>query len=262
MNAVLARQQQELADAIRSNGASAVSAGLLQSTAKGQAARLQIYIDAYRIRLGNALKENYPVLARLIGDESFADLAEAFLRDSPSRQPSIRWFGAALADFVAREPSASPHPSLHDLIRMEWALSIAFDGKEAEPLSVADLLAVPPESWPTLRFAPHPTLQLLALNWNIAPIWTALTADENADTEPPDELSHHLLVWRSRQKMHWRYSAPDEARLLAKCVAGESFASLCEVAAEYTDESAAQTAAGYLRTWVDAGLLVAINPAS
>ncbi|WP_163367521.1 HvfC/BufC N-terminal domain-containing protein, partial [Klebsiella aerogenes] len=81
---------------------------------------LQVYRHAYRARLAEALADNYTVLARALGDEAFDALAQAYLAAHPSRHPSIRWFGAALADFMAvAGDELVPHPGLVDLARMD-----------------------------------------------------------------------------------------------------------------------------------------------
>jgi len=253
MGSNLAHQQQELAAAIRAD--STLSSNLLQPTPQGGPARLHIYSNAYRARLGEALKENYPVLARVLGDDGFADLSAAFLHSHPSRTPSIRWLGASLAEFVAHDTDALPHPSLCDLIRMEWALNTAFDGADANPLQVADMLMLAPADWPSLRFEVHPTLHLLSMNWNVEPLWTALSADENADTEPPEEFQHYLLIWRDNHRTQWRSVGSLEAQLLQATIQGDCFAALCETAAQMSDTATAETVAGYLRNWIESGLL-------
>jgi hypothetical protein len=177
------------------------------------------------------------------------------LQQCPSHTPSIRWFGARLAEFAELECDTLPHPALSDLIRMEWALNIAFDGPDAEPLNVDDMLALAPDSWPLLQFSPHPTLHLLAMNWNVEPVWSALTADENAETEPPEAFPHDLLIWRYEHQTRWRSVEPNEALLLRAAIAGHNFSQLCETAAGFASTGAAELVAGYLRTWVEAGLL-------
>ena len=270
MSSTLAHQQQAFAKAIVLDTDSAMADGLFKTTPQGTPARLHIYSDAYRIRLGEALKENYPVLARVLGDDAFADLAAAFLQQYPSKKPSIRWFGDALAEYVDSEPNALPHPSLNDLVRMEWALSTAFDGEDASPLQVADFMQLPPDTWPSLQFDPHPTLQLLRLDWNVEPLWAALTSDEHAETDAPEEFSHHLLVWRREHQTQWRSVEPIEAQLLNAVMAGKTFGQLTEFVSEFdsdftsengTDE-ATSTVAGYLRIWVEAGLLIYMRSTS
>lgn len=258
MSSELALQQQELARAIRADAVTATG-NLLKNTLQGTPARLDIYSIAYRARLGEALKENYPVLARVLGDDGFADLANAFLHHCPSHTPSIRWFGARLAEFVEEAADILPHPSLVDLIRMEWALNIAFDAADAAPLKVAELLRLAPEAWPALQLILHPSLHLLSLNWAIEPLWSALSVDENADTDPPEEFVHHLVIWRVEHRTLWRSVSAEEAMLLRAAIAATKFAQLCEIAAEFAGGDAAATVAGYLRNWVEADMLTGLT---
>lgn len=255
MNTALREQQQWLAAAIVGADGIPEFGGLLCKTPQGDAARIDIYRNAYRARLAAALKENFPVLHRVLGDDAFRELAEIFIAARPSREPSIRWFGAELPDFLAQHPDLAPHPALGDLSRMEWALSTAFDAADAARLEVSNLLAISPADWPTLRFTAHPSLQLVPLSWAVEPLWSALSADENAATEPPEPLDHHLLVWRGATQTHWRSVADIEAQLLAACIAGRPFAEMCALAADAVDARAAAEVAGYLRAWVEAGLL-------
>ena len=256
MSSLLAHQQQQFADAIRAYSFEA-PAGLLRATPQGQSARFQVYSNAYQIRLGEALKENYPVLASVLGDESFAQLAASFLRRYPSKNASIRWFGENLAQFVRDEPSSVPHPALHDLIRMEWALSTAFDAEDAATLQVSDFMQLTPQDWATLTLTLHPSLRLLAMEWNVEPIWTALSADANNETAAPEQLTHHLLIWRDQETNHWRSVANIEAQLLGATIAGASFTELCDVAAQAG--TGANEVASYLRIWVEAGLVTGMN---
>ena len=256
MTTVLARQQQELANAIRHE--KSVAPELLKPTPQGTAPRLQIYTLAYRSRLGEALKENYPVLSRVLGDEAFAELANAYLHNYPSRTPSIRWFGATLAEFAAQS-ALIPHPALCDLIRMEWALNTAFDAADAEPVTISTMLALQASEWPALQFVMHPSLHLLALHWNVEPLWSALSADENALTDPPEELPHHLLVWRVGHQTRWRSVEATEALLLMAAIAGQTFTQLSEIALDSATDNAAQTVAGYARIWVEAGMISGVR---
>jgi hypothetical protein len=253
----LAIQQQQLAAVITGKvgaGETALLGGLLRKTPQGGAPRIDIYRNAFFARLTAALKENFPVLHRVLGDDAFGELAAAFTTARPSRTPSIRWFGAELPDFLAEHTELVPHPALVDLTRMEWALCTAFDAADAERIEVSDLLALDPADWPTLRFQPHPSLRLIHLDWAVEPLWSALSADENAATEPPELHDHQLLIWRGADQTHWRSVEPFEARILAACIAGESFAEICVLAATETGEQAAAAVAGHLRLWVEAGL--------
>lgn len=254
--ATLRAQQRLLSAAIADPGA---ATGILAAPPGGGAPRIGLYRHAYRVRLTEALAENYPVLRHVLGDEAFADLAAGYIAARPSPHRSIRWFGDDLAGWLDGGATALPHPALADLARMEWALGTAFDGADAEPLRVADLLAVPPDDWAALAFVPHPTVRLVALRWAVEPLWSRLTADSEAATEAPEARAHHLAAWRRDDRTQWRSVDALEAELLSACLAGASFASLCATAEAHVGTGAAAAAAGHLRAWVEAGMLAGLR---
>lgn len=252
------------------DGASAVARTL--RPLGGAAPRLSVYRTAYRARLVEALRENHPVLHRVLGDDGFEVLALAYVDARPSRHPSIRWYGHALADWMdalaADGDARVPHPALPDLARMEWAVGTAFDSADAVPVNAADLGATPPADWPALRFAPHPAVRRVVLGWSVEPLWRALTEDPDAEPPAPERLDHALLVWRPSQETRWRSVAADEDDALAACLDGLPFGALCArvaahlAAAGEDPAGAAPRVAGWLRGWVEQGLLLLPMPAS
>ena len=251
----LAAQQRQFAAAVVGDGATTT---LLTRRATGAGARVDVYRHAYRARLTEALRGNYAVLHRVLGDEAFGELAKAYLQARPSIRPSIRWFGDDLVDFM--RSSAVPHPSLIDLARMEWSLSVSFDSADATVLTPADLMAIAPTLWPSLRFEAHPSVALLWLDWSVEPVWRTLTDDEHAQADAPEPSSHPLLVWRQQLETRWRSLPDNEAALLQNCLRGQDFAQLCEQAVAFAGDDAAAFAAGALRRWVEDGLLTRLRP--
>jgi len=251
-------QQRQLAAAIRDD---ADAAGLL---AGDFTTGLEVYRHAYRARLAEALADNYTVLSRALGDEAFDALAQAYISASPSRHPSIRWFGHALADFMAEAgDDLVPHASLVDFARMDWALRGAFDAADAPPLDPAMLAAMSPDDWAGLVLHLHPSARRAGLAHAIEPAWRALrewepeSGDDQPELEEPLPREHVLLAWRQGPETRWRSLEPLEAVLLEAVSAGESFARLCERAAvELGDaEAAAPAVVGALQQWLAEGLL-------
>ncbi len=239
--------------------------GCFGQTAFAQSARLDVYQHAYTARLVEALRANYPALHAAIGDDRFASLALAYLRDNPSQHPSIRWFGHRLCDWLALPVNAQhlPHAAILDLARMEWAMSLAFDAEDAPILSFEAVASTPVGDWPALRFALAPSVQLLTLQWAIEPVWRTLSEDltardhQGATTEP-QALQHSLLIWRKNLVTQWRSVNTDEAMLLAACASGTPFGVWCEQeCAQAKGDDAALWVAQALRRWVDDALLVA-----
>ena len=219
--------------------------------------RLRIYQQAYTARLAAALRDNFGVLPRVLGDDGFDALARAYVAAHPSQHPSIRWFGDRLPAFMATRDDLVLHPALIDLARIEWALRSAFDAADALPLTADDLSQVAADRWPALVFRPVPSLAWLPMQWNVAPVWRALQGDDDPDLPEPQALDHVVLIWRLGLAPRWRTLDGPAARLLRAVLDGETFADLCALAAgDVGDDQAALHAASALRGWINDGLLM------
>lgn len=273
--ATLASLQADFARALCSRASDEIEglAWRLAPRPDGSVARFDVYRHAYRARLVSALRDNFEVLVQALGDEAFDALAAAYVQAHPPTRPSIRWYGHALADFMAGPGEAwVSHPALVDLARMDWALRQAFDAADAPVLGVDNLRAVAPPRWAGLRFVLHPSVQLLPLEWQVEPAWRALRAGLDRDAAAPgssddrdrvvfiDDITpevpepppgaHVLLVWRRGLHTQWRSLAADEAAMLCAVAEGVEFAGLCELAQSLQAEVPAARAAGLLQRWV------------
>jgi len=214
-------------------------------------ARLAIYYNAYRSRLREALSESYDKTWSYIGDDMFAGLADGYIAAHPSRHPNLRWFGA---DFAAHaEEALADYPFIAELAGFEWTLGLAFDAPDAQAVGAADLAGIAPEAWGDLVFGLHPSVHLLALEWNAVALWQALGQGQT----PPDverfEAPVTWLVWRTAEQPHFRSLPAAEAEALRRIGSGASFAEVCLAAG---DEAAPQLA-GYLQQWLAQGVLTA-----
>jgi hypothetical protein len=219
--------------------------------------RLGIYGDGYRSRLIEVLESSYPVLANLLGEADFQTLGTKYVASHESSFFSIRYYGHELADFLAADAQYSKAPLLAELARWEWAMAAAFDAADAEPIDSSAFAQVPPEDWAEMRFEWSPSVQVLALEWNVPELWKAVTED-TARPEPSLNLQpSSWLIWRRELQIYFRPVAAEEAAVIAASRAGQSFGELCVLLCEHLDESEASLhAAGFLRGWVQSGLIV------
>ena len=147
--------------------------------------RISIYADMYFWRQIDSLREDFPKLAALLGDEGFHQFAEQYVRAHPSEHPDLGQLGRKVAAFMAER--AGPRPDLADLAALEWARAEVFDEAHAEP---AEMQLGGPDS--RLRLAP--ALRLLALRHDVLSLWSAL--EEDRPPPPPRAGATHVAVWR------------------------------------------------------------------
>ena len=187
--------------------------------------RLAIYRHGYRVRLRDALKNEFTGLHNMAGIK-FDRLLDKYVAAHPSEHYNIRWYGAGLAAFLDYAHPWRDQPQLAEMARLDWAISTAFDAANETSVGMAELSSVPPDAWANLQLLMQENLQLLAGLYNVDAFRRA--ADNGA---PRPRLrrfdqAHHVMVWRKGTTVHYRKLDHDEWPVLAATMRGESFASL------------------------------------
>ncbi|WNF46807.1 DNA-binding domain-containing protein [Pseudomonas sp. SG20056] len=233
----------------------ALQASLLGSAALSAEQGLAIYHNAYRARLLEALRGDYPAVHGWLGDEEFDALALAYLDAHPSQHFSLRWLGAKLADFIDGYLIPAQAAPLSELARLEWAFTLAFDAPEGQPLSLTQMAELPAEDWPTLQVRLLPSVQWLACRHNSLAIWRAGKEQDDFPGSQPLVATETCVVWRDQLITRYRSLAADEAAALqGMTVQGWNFAELCGELANLGEQAPVQ-AVSWLRQWLADGLL-------
>lgn len=220
------------------------------------AARLAIYANGYRLRLLEALNSDYPALHTLAGDELFERIGRTYIDTHPSKHFSIRYFGQHLSAFLAATEPYSDVPALSEMAALEWSLSLSFDAADTPVITVDILAALPPEAWPELRLRFHPSVLRHDFHWNVPELWSAI--DAQTEPQPPQQYPQPRawLIWRRGLQNYFRPLDRAEAWALDKMCVGAPFAEMCEGLCAYLDaEQVGLRAAGFLKGWVQAGLV-------
>jgi hypothetical protein len=237
-------------------GDEAILAEVKDSDKESRDVLFGVYRHAYVARLAEILGDDYQQLHTYLGDQRFARLVKAYIAANPSDQRNARWFGRHLPAFISADEAYAAHPEIAELAALEKALADAFDGPDAEPLTIETLTVVPPESWPRLVFTTHPAALRLTFATNAADIWMALkdeTAPPEAERLPEPQA---IIVWRHEFMSRFRPLAPEEAMMWDEAAKGVRFGVLCEMVATFGGEDAAELrAATYLKNWIDTGML-------
>ena len=224
--------------------------------------RLEIYNRQYWYRLIDCFYEDFPGLRTLIGDKPFFAMAVAYLVRHPSRSFTLRDLGQDLGKFLEEDPqwTAKHAPLARDLVRLEWAHIVAFDGEALPLVEIDELLGKDPA---TLRLALQPYLTLLTCEY---PVDTYLLATRRRP-EPQGGASHAMAeqrkkksakkvprpreekVWlaihRHNNSVYYKRLEPAAHALLTHLCRGETLAQACEAAAAVGDA----TFGGKLKEW-------------
>lgn len=223
-------------------------------------ARLRIYRHAYAARLTEALRDHYPVLHQILGDEDFEALGDAYGRAHPSTHRSIRWYGRELAAFLRKEPPFDGQPVLAEISGFEWSLGEAFDSADAGVLDRAALQAIDPAAWGRLRLRLHPSVHRLKFEWNTVAVWKAVNAHEDPpDPERSDEPVEWLL-WRRDLENYFRSLDALESAALAAALQGQTFEEICETLTSVCPEDQVpHRAATLIAGWADSKIIVELD---
>ena len=250
----LRRLQSSLFDYVMANGETVLNE--VVSTASADAAtRLDVYANAYRLRLIEALQTDFPGLHGLLGDEQFYQLCLDYIAACPSQHPSLRWFGAGMHEFTTTTSPYADQPLIGELALFEWTQGEVFDAADADVVAIDALAEVPPEQWETLCVRFHPSRRVIRLEWNVPPVWQALDAEETPP-QPEQGAATDWLMWRLELQPHWRSLDEDEAWAVSAMAAGETFGGLCEgLCQRLPVEEVPLRAAGYLKQWLNDGLI-------
>jgi hypothetical protein len=221
--------------------------------------RLGIYAHAYATRMRQGLASNYPAVARVLGEAGFTELSQEYVASHDSRFSSLRYYGHALAHFIATETSYRSAPFLPELARWEWTMAEVFDAADADPVEASQLAGRQPVDWASLHVTLHPSVRVLSLAWNAPQMWKALMDDAERPRARQERQPVTWLLWRRELREMFRPLSEAEQQALIAARAGESFGGLSELARDhFREDEAASVAAAWLRDWVESGLITDI----
>ncbi len=225
----------------------------------------EIYRDQFWLRHRDSLREDFPALAYLVGDESFEALARAYLLACPPDSYTLRDLGLRLGDFAAAYDGFDPELAgpARELACFELSFVRAFDAADVAPLTVERVTALPPDQWPGARLGIHPHLELFALEYPIFELRPSL----RAGLEPDRIIARapaFVAVWRASDKtVYHRVLAPTEHALLTALRDGLPLGDACNRAArelsEPEQEALLAALSRWFRNWGEAGWIVSLD---
>jgi hypothetical protein len=133
--------------------------------------RLAIYRANIAANATGALAAIYPIVRKLVGEEFFAGLAQAYCAAHPSASGDLNELGEHLADFLPAFAPAQSLPYLPDVGRLEWLAHAAHYAADHAPLDVATLAGLTEDDYAWLAVTLHPAVAVLSSAYPLFRIW-------------------------------------------------------------------------------------------
>ncbi len=234
--------------AARAPGNEAIDpAALLAGTpALDATARVKIYADMFIWRQIDALRDDFPKLALLLGDGPFYALGEEYLKTHPSRQASLSELGREVPAFLRSWSGEGARADLVDLAALEWARAKVFEEANVEPAPPEQLRAIGADELPQVRLRFVPALRVLELGYDLSALW-----EDGVQPGPPSPRHHSVAVWRKGFEVSHAPIDDDEAQALTLARSGEPLGVVCETFAERPD--AVEAAFRAISSWFAEG---------
>lgn len=204
---------------------------------------LLAYQSNARMSAALALRAAYPVVAQLIGGDSFDAMVRHFWHVQPPTLGDWAQWGADLPEFLAQAEQLANLPYLPDVARLEWALHQSAGATDAsqDPTSFALLTTHTPEQiglqlgFACLLASPYPLVAIVQAHSG-----EDLAADAFAALAPLLDAQEQqtTLVWRKGFAPQMRVLQPTEYAFVAALVDSASLGHALAAAGEDFDFSA------------------------
>lgn len=176
------------------------------------AERFAVYRNNVMVALIEALRDAYPVVCRLVGDEFFGAMAAVFARSHPPRSPVMLDYGAGFAEFIAQFAPAASVPYLADVAALERAWVEAYHSAEADQVT---------DGGPTL----HAATRLVRSRFAVLVIWQAHQGEGEPELLELGEERHNVLVTRPEAQVQACRISDEAAEALESFPSGSMLSS-------------------------------------
>ncbi|MFZ6775582.1 putative DNA-binding domain-containing protein [Undibacterium sp. Ji83W] len=237
---------------------SPVQASALFHTHPFQDDRLALYRGNLTAIWTSALKNAYPVLYQLVGNDYFEQVVRAFGRACPSESGDLNQFGAKLAEFLKTIPDAADYPYFPDVAALEWQIHAAYYAADANVISLADLLqgvAASGQDVQAVQLEFHPAVSLYTSEWDSVAIWLAHQANTETGTDAglPENIRQicYGLVCRNNWSVELQAINKPAWLALTALQQGSRLGTVLEIALDADSEFEINA---HLQSWFAAGL--------
>lgn len=207
--------------------------GLIDGADRPAGRRYNVYRNNVAVSLTEALRDGFPVITKLLGQQNMDGLAGLFLRAHPPRSPLMMFYGENFPDFLAGMQQLRHLGYLPDIARLELALRKSYHAADTAPINPAELGAVSPDTLMGCRLKFAPALQLIRSDWPIFDIWRYNT---QTDAPKPQARAQDVLITRPEFDPAPHLLPAGGGVFIAACLDGATMAEAHDAATTQTPE--------------------------
>jgi len=153
---------------------------------------LRVYRNTVLSGCVEALRANYPIVARLLGDEMFDGIAAEHAAACPPRRPVLALYGSRFSDWLEEQSWIGDLPYLSDVARIERLQIEALFATDAQPLQMSIIRDCP--DWQSLHLPLHPATRFDWLSTPAMSIWQAQRDPVAGEFEPAWQAEGVLIT--------------------------------------------------------------------
>lgn len=224
-----ADQQRDFSAALLDRALS-IPPGLVGPDGEPSARRFAVYRNNVVAGLTEALKDAFPAVCRIVGNDFFQAMAHAHVLSEPPISPILLDYGAGFPDFIARFEPAATLPYLPDVARIERAWIEAYHAREAPPLQASDFAAINADRLAEIHLAVHPSLRVVRSRLPALTIWRMNVGDGVPRPVDLEAGGEDALIVRPEAEVEARSMPPGGAEFVAALAAGLSVAEALKAA--------------------------------
>ena len=155
--------------------------------------RLRVYRNTVLHGAVEALRANYPVAARLLGEDMFDSLAVDFASAHPPSSPILALYGEGFAEWLEDQSWILEFPYWPDVARVERMHIESLFAADAEPVHLGALAG---SDWDLLKLELHPAARFDWLHTPAVTLWLSHQHDNQPHESELARRSEGLLVAR------------------------------------------------------------------
>src|SRR5262245_43932545 len=193
--------QRAFAESIFSDTAP-IPATVRQGTGAAYASRFSVYRNNVIASLIGAIAARYPVVRKLLWEETFNQIAHLYVTAEPPHSPVLLHYGDTFPEFLRRLGQSASANYVADVAELEAARTRAYHAADMKTVSSSAFSSLRPDRIAYLRMALHPSVYLLKSEFPIVSVWEA--NQQANDNRPTLWEAECALVARPRSQVEIR----------------------------------------------------------